>query len=330
MDGYMKYLEEGFIQVIQAPAYFYPPLRNLKENFGDKSDRVRWRSKQAVDFAFMFIYSQSLSDYYLQLEDDVITTAGYVSAISDFIEANAKNYWVTLEFSVLGFIGKLFHSYDLDRLAQFVMFFYEDQPVDFLYRYFNVLNGQQDTYVRVPTLFQHKGKQSSLKDKVVDVKDQYFDVDQKQFRNSDNPPGTIYTSMEHFGSYLPQLCYSSASGFFWAKKPMEGDVLILIFNEPTLISRIAITTGSQQHPSDTLIKGNVALSPTLVRGAGNSKETMLPKCGVYTEIGVFEKGQFDAKVDEIYSGKVSCLRILVQMSQDQWMVVREIAIWTPH
>eukprot|EP00057_Strongylocentrotus_purpuratus_P000613 XP_001179571.2 PREDICTED: alpha-1,3-mannosyl-glycoprotein 4-beta-N-acetylglucosaminyltransferase C-like [Strongylocentrotus purpuratus] len=134
-DKYLPYLESGFIQVIQAPSSFYPPLENLKSNFNDPEIQVRWRSKQCVDFAFMFFYGSSLSEYYLQIEDDVYTVKGYISAIRTYVQENSNIKWVSLEFSNMGFIGKLFHAYDMDRLAQFTMFFYQDQPVDWLYRY---------------------------------------------------------------------------------------------------------------------------------------------------------------------------------------------------
>ncbi|XP_072172093.1 alpha-1,3-mannosyl-glycoprotein 4-beta-N-acetylglucosaminyltransferase C-like [Diadema setosum] len=328
LDRYLKYLEDGFMQVIQAPPSFYPPLDKLKNNFGDTDDRVRWRAKQAVDFSFMFLYAQSLSDYYMQIEDDVVTTGGFVGAIREYIDMKRDVDWVTLEFSVLGFIGKLFHSSDLDRLAQFVMFFYEDQPIDFLYKYFYALNGQQDTHLRAPSLFQHMGMQSSLKDKKMDAKDRFFEPDERQFRGSDNPPGVVYSSMKAFSMYLPKLCYSRQPGFFWAVAPQEGDSVILVFDTPTPITRIAVTTGSTNHPADTLLEGSLELSPVLLQ---SSDADSLPQCGEYVEVGRFVAGQLDVgDVSDLFPRKVACVRILVLKSQGQWMAVRELAIWTPH
>ena len=104
---YQKYLDSGFMQIMQAHRDAYPPLQGLKRNYNDAEIRVKWRSKQVVDFAFMFYYGRNLSDYYIQIEDDVICAPNFVRHIKDFIQAQKKN-WVNLEFSSLGFIGKSF------------------------------------------------------------------------------------------------------------------------------------------------------------------------------------------------------------------------------
>nr|XP_054772872.1 alpha-1,3-mannosyl-glycoprotein 4-beta-N-acetylglucosaminyltransferase C-like [Lytechinus pictus] len=141
-------------------------LENLKSNYGDSKTRVYWRSKQCVvDFAFMFFYGSSLSEYYLQIEDDVYTVNGYLAAVRDFIKDKSNVQWASLEFSTLGFIGKLFHAYDLDRLATLILVFYQDMPVDWIFLHFKDLNAQQKNHVRRPSIFQHRGFNSSLKEK---------------------------------------------------------------------------------------------------------------------------------------------------------------------
>ena len=157
---FMPYIKSGFLQVIQASRTFYPPLTNLKRNFGDQPDRIYWRSKQNIDFAFMFIYGRNVSDYYIQLEDDVTCASNFVPKIREFI-IYTRRQWVVLEFSELGFIGKLFKSSDLEKLAQYLITFYDEQPVDWLIRWFRMTLGQDHPILRKPTLFQHQGKISS-------------------------------------------------------------------------------------------------------------------------------------------------------------------------
>jgi hypothetical protein len=41
-----------------------------------------------------------------------------------------KERWICLEFSELGMIAKLYHTYDLESLAKIVTLFYEEQPAD--------------------------------------------------------------------------------------------------------------------------------------------------------------------------------------------------------
>ena len=51
---------------------------------GDSMDRVRWRSKQLLDFTFLMMYAMRRGTYYVQLEDDVITKRGFVSTMNQF------------------------------------------------------------------------------------------------------------------------------------------------------------------------------------------------------------------------------------------------------
>ena len=62
------------------------------------------------------MYAQAKGVYYLQLEDDVQTKAGYISTIKSFAlqkTAESKD-WFVLDFCQLGFIGQL--GYVLDSV----------------------------------------------------------------------------------------------------------------------------------------------------------------------------------------------------------------------
>ena len=73
-----------------------------------------------------------------------------------------KARWTILDFSELGFIGKLFRSEDLEKLAAFLAFYYDEQPVDWLIVYFLKNMGQDEKYFHIPALFQHFGLKSSF------------------------------------------------------------------------------------------------------------------------------------------------------------------------
>ena len=168
------HINTGFIQIIQASPDFYPQLDGLKRNFKDKPERVSWRSKQIVDFSFLFLYSQNISEYYMQLEDDVVCAPKFVPKIKAFIKAQRKP-WGVLDFSTLGFIGKLFKSTDLKKLAVFLLTFYDEQPVDWLLPLFRSAMAQKRTIILRPTLFQHIGRISSFDtSKPNELKDEYF------------------------------------------------------------------------------------------------------------------------------------------------------------
>ncbi|GAB0189337.1 alpha-1,3-mannosyl-glycoprotein 4-beta-N-acetylglucosaminyltransferase-like protein MGAT4D [Grus japonensis] len=97
-------IQSGVLEVISPPASYYPDLSNLKKTFGDSEDR---------------------------LEDDIVAKPDYIQSIKNFA-AKQSQEWMILEFSQLGFIGKLFKSEDLPLIVEFFLMFYKDKPIDWL------------------------------------------------------------------------------------------------------------------------------------------------------------------------------------------------------
>ncbi len=162
--SFKKEIDVGNLMVIEAPSKYYPTLTNLKRNYNDNPDRVYWRSKQCVDFSFIFSFAHNISRFYLHLEDDVFTKHGYLSTIKNTASKMTDQFF-QMEFSSLGFIAKMFHSADLLDLAAFHLYNYEEMPVDMLQPLYTALSSPQFPYSvpHYPSLFQHKGKLSSLK-----------------------------------------------------------------------------------------------------------------------------------------------------------------------
>jgi alpha-1,3-mannosylglycoprotein beta-1,4-N-acetylglucosaminyltransferase C len=161
---YRKYVDDNLINVVQAPRDFYPQLTSLPRTYGDSPNRVFWRSKQNVDYAFLFKYCENLSDYYMQLEDDVTTTNGYLTVIKNCIKQYEYTRWAFLQTVGWGFVGKLFKNAELDYFARMLRLFYNDMPCDWLIYNFNRWRGVNSTSpsLRVcGNIFFHKGKQSS-------------------------------------------------------------------------------------------------------------------------------------------------------------------------
>lgn len=163
-ETYLQQIQEGLIQIMMVPPHAYPELQNLKRNFNDVPLRVTWRSKQNIDFALMFLQGANISDYYMQIEDDVTAADGFYRTITDFIHKMEANHtqWAVLSFSSLGFIGKLMRSRDLEKFASFLLAFYDEQPVDWLLNHFEHAMGQKKSIFHRPSVFQHNGDVSSL------------------------------------------------------------------------------------------------------------------------------------------------------------------------
>lgn len=159
---YSKYLANGDMHVITVPSKVYPPLRGISKTLGDSEERMFWRSKQTIDFAFLMQYCKSFSPYYLQLEDDVIATHDYDTYMRQYIKEKEGTFWFNLDFSNLGFIGKLYRSDSLEYQARFFRLFYAEMPVDLLMSAYRVILGNEETettYFR--NLFLHVGYESS-------------------------------------------------------------------------------------------------------------------------------------------------------------------------
>ena len=147
------------------------------------------------DFNLLFRYCSQLSQYHMQIEDDVKVAQNYLLQIRSYLAAvslkldmeasthlfhtisnssevsilktlnshfHSSKRWSMLDFSRLGFIGKLFQSPRMDLMATFFNLFYDEQPIDWLINYYVFLSGQHQVFQHFPSLFQHFGIKSSL------------------------------------------------------------------------------------------------------------------------------------------------------------------------
>ena len=171
-------LEDGLIGVIGIPIRFYMPLGNLAPTFNDSSERMYWRSKQSLDYSFVFDYVKGLCNYYMQVEDDVLADDQYHTKIMvDIDQLNSERNkqkilfeheietrlkhkpWIVSEYYKMGFIGRLIPSHYLSLLSGFIRVYYNEIPVDWGYSHMIMLMGQKP--VKYPSLFTHIGNQSS-------------------------------------------------------------------------------------------------------------------------------------------------------------------------
>lgn len=57
--AFEPYIENGLIEVIAPSPSYYPNLDKLRITLNDSLERVKWRSKQNLDFAYLMAYAQS-------------------------------------------------------------------------------------------------------------------------------------------------------------------------------------------------------------------------------------------------------------------------------
>ena len=123
-------------------------MLNLKvhkfRNFPDTHSELAIELNLVTSMSCMSVFfTRTLHNLYFsqinQLEDDIISAPGFVSQIKKFIVKDSlqkdKSKWLMMEFSELGFIGKLFKNKDLPHFINVFLTFASYQPIDYLYNY---------------------------------------------------------------------------------------------------------------------------------------------------------------------------------------------------
>ncbi len=342
-DSFSQQLDEGLLEVISPPAEYYPNWSTLKQTLGDPLERVQWRSKQNLDYAFLMMYAQWRGTFYVQLEDDILTKPNFLATMRDYaLEKSAKKEpWFVIDFCQLGFIGKMFASSNLPMLVQFFLAFYNDKPVDWLLD--NVIQTKvckiDQDYKKCqkeksvlwvhykPSLFQHIGTHSSLKGKVQKLKDRQFGK-VSLFTPHRNPPATFETKIRHYKQYSITRAYRGET-FYWALVPHSGDYILIKFQTPTLLSGFKFVSGNAEHPSDRFeaTKVEVRLEDiTLdIDSLGFPRST-----DGFLTIGEFDgNGVAEGDIDHTALGKISALRLHIGKAHENWAILSEIHLRTP-
>lgn len=184
----------GLIEVIAPNShYYYPRLENLKINFGDSIERVRWRSKENLDAIFLMNYAKIKGKYFLMVEDDVKTRPGFIAKAQEFIKLSDnethQNPWFMLKLCKLGTVATLFRASDVSKISNYLELFYDSKPIDWLFEDFldtkycawgwkkEKCTKEKENHKRVmkSSLFQHIGTTSSLDGKKQPLKDKTFE-----------------------------------------------------------------------------------------------------------------------------------------------------------
>ncbi|XP_071088522.1 alpha-1,3-mannosyl-glycoprotein 4-beta-N-acetylglucosaminyltransferase B-like [Haliotis cracherodii] len=344
-EQFPEYLDSGLLEVIAPPSGFYPDLDHLKETFGDSKERIRWRTKQNLDYSFLMLYARSRGVYYVQLEDDVMAKPGYLSIMKSFAYQQKTDDWLLLEFSALGFIGKMFKSADIPLVVEFFLMFYAEKPIDWLLDHLlqvKVCSPEKDhkhcnrmkLQVRrrfKPSLFQHVGLTSSLKGKVQKLKDKDFGK-QGLYRAHVNPAATLGSSLKTYQKYTLVKAYIGET-FYWATSPSEGDVIDVKLNPPILLEKFLFRTGNTDHTDDRVYDGTIEVLPEtppdnpvhlpkldFAPGEKQTKEEGYYILGVFDDQGICEG---DVPED---LGKIAVLRIHFQSDSNHWLVISEIHV----
>uniref|UniRef100_A0A671K4W6 Alpha-1,3-mannosyl-glycoprotein 4-beta-N-acetylglucosaminyltransferase A n=1 Tax=Sinocyclocheilus anshuiensis TaxID=1608454 RepID=A0A671K4W6_9TELE len=304
---------------------------NLKETFGDSKERVKWRTKQNLDYSFLMMYAVNKGVYYVQLEDDIVAKPNYFATMKNFALQLATEDWMILEFSQLGFIGKMFQAPDLNLIVEFIFMFYKEKPIDWLLDHIlwvKVCNPEKDakhcarqkSSLRIrfrPSLFQHVGLHSSLAGKIQKLTDKDF-LKPLLHKIHLNPPAEVSTSLKVYQGHTLEKTYMGED-FFWAITPMAGDFVLFKFDRPVNIERFLFRSGNQEHPGDKIENTTVEILPF------STKEKYKRTEDRFYKLAQFEKGVAEGTVDPAFNPVVA-VRLTVQKNSAVWAIISEIHI----
>ncbi|XP_072520217.1 alpha-1,3-mannosyl-glycoprotein 4-beta-N-acetylglucosaminyltransferase B [Salminus brasiliensis] len=334
-------VSSGLVEVISPSPYYYPNFSNLKETFGDSRERVKWRTKQNLDYGFLMLYAQQKGTYYVQLEDDIVAKSGYHESITKYVQEVITQQWLYLEFSQLGFIGKLFRASDLPMIVEFILMFYKDKPIDWLLDHLlwvKVCNPEKDSKhcgaekaklrrTFKPSLFQHVGLHSSLPGKIQNLKDKDFGK-QVLFKAHSNPDAVLSSSLKDYQGHSLEKAYLGQD-FFWGFTPTKGDYILITFTTPQIIKGYIFRTGSIETNGDKFYNTTVEVLPSDASVSERVEKGLLPCCRPSSDgfvvIGTFVNGLAEGEVDGALR-EMDALRLLVHSDSDVWVLLSEIFI----
>ncbi|XP_071491274.1 alpha-1,3-mannosyl-glycoprotein 4-beta-N-acetylglucosaminyltransferase C-like [Diadema antillarum] len=323
---YERYLASGFLQVAQSPLeqeLLQRPQRLETASASSFQNSSFFQFRQLVDFGFALKYCLTQgNEYFMLLSDDVIMTENYIPAIEGFHNINRNRKWVSLQFATPGMTGKFISKAVLRELTDFSLFFTPYHSVDILYQYYIDLRLQRLNYIRKPSIFDRICNRTTRPNVTQEL---------HYSKTPHNPPVKFHTSLEAVdGKHLPAAAYGTGLDFFHGKFPKADDFFVLVFREPTTISRVIVNTGVRKNKQldpkesirDILLDGSLELSHT--RAEDGKSE-----CVGYQTLGYFVLGSVDVQaIEDRFSRDAHCLRIKVLQTQIQWLVISSISIWT--
>ncbi|XP_011494868.1 PREDICTED: alpha-1,3-mannosyl-glycoprotein 4-beta-N-acetylglucosaminyltransferase B [Ceratosolen solmsi marchali] len=330
--------ECGVIDIISPHPSYYPDFTKLQDTLGDNHQRVIWRSKQNLDFAFLMSYAQTKGIFYVQLEDDILAKQNFIATMKSFAlqKVSMKENWLVLDFCQLGFIGKMFKCVDLPIFVQFFLMFYNDKPVDWLMDHliFTKVCSLDMDFKRCrmaktelwlhykPSLFQHVGTHSSLKGKIQKLKDKQFGKIILHYGHK-NPEAIIESQIKSYKQFTLSKAYRGDT-FFWGLLPQVGDHLRFKFIHPIYLKRYLFRSGNAEHPCDKFYNTTVEVLPELANSIDRNRNNVSEDG--YIIIGKFDHAGIAQGIVDQKLGKILVLRLNVHSESENWAILSEIHI----
>ncbi|KAK6754899.1 hypothetical protein RB195_013710 [Necator americanus] len=256
---------DGLLEIIAVPpAWYKTDVSSIPPTLNDAPNRMFWRTKQNIDFLYIMMYASQRCDYYLQLEDDVKAAPGYARVIFNYLALKNGTRWFLMDFSSMGFIGKLFSVAKLNYITYAIGLYYRFKPVDWILedvlrsRYCRLEHGVKKCAEAISSFrinsgapqFLHIGKVSSLKGKILKTYENSFNKGSAEGERG-NPRAEVTTSMTPVKEHEAQNGYVNNVAM-WFLNPQKGDYISIAFHEEVNITGVMFLSGVPPAPRDKL------------------------------------------------------------------------------
>ncbi|VDL77733.1 unnamed protein product [Nippostrongylus brasiliensis] len=266
---FAKEVDDGLLQIIAIPEAWYKiNIEDVPPTFNDKAERMYWRTKQNIALTqtgevLIIIGIQEIEDICPLLQQkfsrfDKIPFFAFIvflRVVFNYVTFLGGRQWFYMDFSRMGFIGKLFRTEELKYVVHSVALYYRYKPVDWI-----LLDIQYCRYCRPDqsmancnkvikgivigcgaTQFQHVGKVSSLSGKVQNISDKYFGKG-KGWSSRNNPLAKVSSTMKCKSGYEPQRGYANNNAI-WFLNIAKGGRMIVTFSAPITVTGIMLLSG---------------------------------------------------------------------------------------
>lgn len=95
-NEFFEHVQSGIINIISPSSAYYPTMSKLGLSIGENLNIIKSR-KENLDFAFLMAYAHFKGVYYLQLENNINASRGFISIIKQAI-AMQRQPWFIMDF----------------------------------------------------------------------------------------------------------------------------------------------------------------------------------------------------------------------------------------
>lgn len=298
---FSQQMESGLIHVI-SPTVEYINVLSRRPALGDVyfrqySEEFR---RKVIAFnkvmGFLFYYSHRISDYVFHISDQTIAGARFVPDIRVMTQKHNNSRYFALSFSDFN----VYPASVLQRFSEFYAMFGLNSAPDIIYDY-------------------QFARQS--RNQVINSNTQLFSLHKEESKRLNAKVETSLTTVDQ--DHTVDKVYSDKAGFFWSTAPKKHDYVQITFKDSFHLSRIVVTTGS------ALLRDTPSMAVLMACPETKQQDTTscdLDKCKVLTKFG--DPVQDLRNLKDIVTFSVKCLRIEFIKKLENWVMIRDVSVWT--